>query len=193
MEIEIRKLDKKQKDLARFYFFADYSLPDISNILSIDIDTLRFYIFGENGSGTNENCWYQLKKQLGPASIAAYVHDKIKVLEKTSGTALNILNENLKRIEINMKDDPTLTLSLDDTKKLASIVVDMDKMVRLESGQATAIVENIGLTRAEAVRILQEDPFAQAIEVDEGNWEEIESNNENDTIKGDVDARRPWK
>lgn len=160
------------------------------------MDTLRFYVFGENGSGSNENCWFQLKKQLGPASVAAFVHDKISSLERTSGVALNLVNENLKRIEREMKDDPTKVLSLDDTRKLASILVDMDKMCRLESGQATQIVENIGLSRAEAVRLLKDDPFAQSVEVDEGDWHEVEEVNVQESsgeLTGDVEVGAPWK
>lgn len=192
--LEIQKIDKKTKEKARLYYFANYSLGDISSILKIDMDTLRFYVFGENGSGSNEHCWFQLKKKLDPASVAAYIHDKIGVLEKTTGVALNLLNENLKRIQQELIDDPTKILSIDDTKKLASIVVDMDKIVRLESGQATQIVENIGLTRAEAIRVLAEDPFAQAVEIDEANWWEVEEKEEKvEEIKGDVEVEAPWK
>ena len=189
-DIQIQKIDRKTKEKARLLFLADHSVGDISSILNIEVDTLRFYIFGENGTGSNENCWYQIKKKLGDTSIAAYLHNKIDVLDKTCGTAINIVNENLKRIEQEMKLDPTKILSLDDTKKLASIVVDMDKVIRLESGQATQIVENIGLTRAEAVRVLAEDPFAQAVEVDEAEWHEIEEVKE---IEADVEVEAPWK
>lgn len=192
--LEIQKIDKKTREKARLYYFANYSLGDISSILNVEMDTLRFYVFGENGSGSNEHCWFQLKKKLDPASVAAYIHDKIGVLEKTTGVALNLLNENLKRIQQELLDDPTKTLSIDDTKKLASIVVDMDKIVRLESGQATQIVENIGLTRAEAIRVLAEDPFAQAVEIDEANWWEVEEKEEKaEEIKGDVEVEAPWK
>ena len=189
-DIQIQKIDRKTKEKARLLFLADHSVGDISSILNVEVDTLRFYIFGENGTGSNENCWYQIKKKLGDTSIAAYLHNKIDVLDKTCGTAINIVNENLKRIEQEMKLDPTKILSLDDTKKLASIVVDMDKVIRLESGQATQIVENIGLTRAEAVRVLAEDPFAQAVEVDEAEWHEIDEVKE---IEANVEVEAPWK
>lgn len=188
-DLEIQKIDRKTKEKARLLFLSNHSIGDISSILNIEIDTLRFYIFGENGTGSNENCWYQIKKKLGDTSIAAYLHNKIDVLDKTCGMAANIVNENLKRIQQEMLDDPTKVLSLDDTKKLASIVVDMDKVIRLESGQATQIVENIGLTRAEAIRVLSEDPFAQAVEVDEAEWVEIEPKE----IEGDVEVEAPWK
>lgn len=195
-DIIIQKLDKKARDRARLYYFSDYSLSDICEIMNIDMDTLRFYVFGENGAGSNENCWFQLKKNLGPASVAVWVKDKVSSLEKTSGLALNLINENLKRIERKMKEDPDETLSVDDTKKLAGILADMDKIIRLESGQATQIVENVGLSRAEAIRILAEDPFAQTIEVNEGDWEELSASegasNSNEII-ADIGVEKPWK
>jgi hypothetical protein len=40
----------------------------------------------------------------------------------------------------------------------------MDKIARLESGKATEIVANTGLTPQEAMRILREDPFMRPIE-----------------------------
>ena len=196
-------MDRKTKEKARILYLADHSVGDISSILNIHIDTVRFYVFGENGSGSNENCWFQIKKQLGPSSIAAYLHDKIGVLDKICGTATSIVNENLTRIKKEMDDDQDFKLSLDDTRKLAGIAVDMDKIIRLESGQATAIVENIGLSRAEAIRILAEDPFANAIEVNEDDIthlidESDHSNHpdnieDNNTIKGDVEVKAPWK
>lgn len=193
-EIQIQKIDRKTKEKARLLFLSNHSVGDISSILNVEIDTIRFYVFGENGTGSNEHCWFQIKKRLGDTSIAAYLHSKIDVLDKTCGTAINIVNENLKRIYQEQLDDPTKVLSLDDTRKLASIVVDMDKVIRLESGQATQIVENIGLTRAEAIRVLAEDPFAQAIEVDEADWEEVEVAEEvAEEIKGDVNVEAPWK
>ena len=90
---------------------------------------------------------------MGPASVAAFVKDKVASLEKTSGLALNIINENLKRIQQNMEEDSSHVLTIQDTKMLAGILSDMDKIIRLESGMATQIVENVGLSRAEAIRL----------------------------------------
>lgn len=164
MELEIQKLDRKTKETARMMYFGDYDLIDISEKLNLSLDTVRFYVFGENGSGSNEHCWFQLKKQLNPTSVATYIKDKIVVLDKTAGMALNILNENLKRVQNQMLEDSSYILSLDDTKKLAGIVVDMDKIVRLESGSATEIIDNIAhMSVADAKRLLMEDPFAPAI------------------------------
>lgn len=182
-------------------YLGDYSLEDIAHIAKVDIDTVRFYVFGENGAGTNEHCWHQIKKKLGSASVAAYVATKQDVLEKTAGLALNIVNESLKRIKMAMDEDPLNIPTFDDVKKLSGIVMDMDKMVRLESGQATQITEHVGLTRAEAIRVLKDDPFAQDV-IEEGNWWEIDDDQQDQdstqqesvkTIEADVSVEAPWK
>jgi hypothetical protein len=174
-------------------FLGDYELLDICEKLDIDIKTLRFYVFGENGNGSNEDCWLSIKKRLNPISVATYIKDKIIVLDKTAGMAMNILNENLRRIQTTMLEDSSYILTIDDTKKLAGIVVDMDKIVRLESGKATDIIDNIAhMSLADARRILAEDPFApKVVDVDFDDItvpddEAIESSRELKT------ADRPW-
>ena len=182
-------------------YLSDHSLEDIAHITQTDINTIRFYVFGENGAGTNEHCWHQIKKKLGPASVAVYVAKKQDVLNKTAGLALSIINESLKRIQAAMDEDTSHVPSIDDIKKLSGIVTDMDKMVRLENGEATSITEHVGLTRAEAVRVLKEDPFAQDV-VEEANWWEIEENkddvvsftpDEPKEIEATIEAEAPWK
>lgn len=200
-EIEIQKLDRKTKDKAKILYLSDHSLEDIAHICNIDMDTVRFYVFGENGSGSNEACWFQIKKKLGPASVAVYVAQKQDVLEKTAGLALNIINESLKRIQQVMDEDASHVPSVDDIKKLSGIVTEMDKMVRLERGEATQITEHVGLTRAEAIRVLKEDPFAQDV-VDEVSWWEVEDNKDDvqsfdqeevKEIVADIAVESPWK
>jgi len=202
MEIEIQKLDKKTREKCKLLYLGNYSIEDIAEITGVEIDTIRFYVFGDNGAGSNEHCWFQIKKKLGPASVAAYMAQKQGVLEKTAGLALNIINESLKRVWEQMEVDESFVPTIDDMKKLAGIVTDMDKMVRLESGQATQITEHVGLTRAEALRVLKEDPFAQEV-VDEVSWWEVEDSDQQDnvntteqpvkTIESDVTAEAPWK
>lgn len=177
-------------------YFGDYELVDIAESLSTDLDTIRFYVFGENGTGSNEHCWYQLKKQLNPTSVATYIKDKISVLDKTAGMAMNIMNENLRRVQTQMLEDSSFTLSIDDTKKLAGIVVDMDKIVRLESGKATDIIDNIAhMSVADAKRILAEDPFApQVIEADFEELDDIVIPSD-DGIEASEDlkkVKKPW-
>jgi hypothetical protein len=173
------------------YYLADYSLDDIAELLNIDINTIRFYVFGESGSGSNENCWFQIKKKLGSTAVSTFVKDKIGVLNKTSGLALSLVNENLKRIQAQLDEDSSFVLTIDDTKKLASIMVDMDKIIRLESGKPTDIIDTVAnMTIADARRILAEDPFApQVDETIDADFTEIKE----DEIIAEVDVKAPWK
>jgi hypothetical protein len=192
IELEIQKLDRKTKESARLYYLGNYEMFDICEKLNINMDTLRFYIFGEDGSGSNEHCWFQIKKQLNPLSVSTYLKDKQIVLDKTAGIALNILNENLRRVQQTLLDNPDEVLSMDDMSKLAGIVVNMDKMVRLESGRATDIIDNIAhMSVADARRILAEDPFAPT--VIDGDFEDITEPSEIETSKELKIASKPWK
>ena len=172
------------------YFLADYSLEDISELLNIDMNTIRFYVYGENGAGNNEHCWLQIKKKLGSTAVSTFVKDKIGVLSKTSGIALSLVNENLRRLQEQFEKDSSFTMTIDDTRKLASIMVDMDKIIRLESGKPTDIVDSVAnMTIADARRILAEDPFAP--EVDETIDAEFEEISDKEII-ADIQTRAPW-
>jgi hypothetical protein len=189
--IEIQKIDRKTKETARIMYFSDYDLVDIAEKLNISLETVRFYVFGENGSGSNEHCWFQIKKSLTPTSVATFIKDKAIVLERTAGLALNLLNENLKRVQSQMEEDSSFTLSIDDTKKLAGIVVDMDKIVRLESGKATDIIDNIAhMSLADARRILAEDPFSPTVV--EGEFEDITEPSEIESSRDLKQVTKPW-
>lgn len=166
-EIVLQKVDRKTINKAQLMYFGDRPVEEIAMVLSIEPATLRYYIFGEDGDGTDKNSWYQIKKRLNPTAIALYLKDKVHVLEQTAGIGLEILNVSLGRLRDTVNDpDSEIILSIDDMGKLAKIVVDMDKMVRLESGQATELIEHMGLSRAEAKEILANDPFANDIEVE---------------------------
>lgn len=160
-DITIQKLTQKQKDSIRWMYLGNYDPTDIATKTDIDIDTIRFFIFGIDGTGGDKTCFYQIKKNMGSLAIGAYLRDKSVALEMTCGRALNILNKCLADLEVEVNNGKEL--SLDDMKKLSSIVVEMDKIVRLETGLATETIEHIGLSRAEARSILESDPFAQEI------------------------------
>lgn len=165
-DIILQKLDRKTINKAQLMYFGNREITEIATALSVDPDTLRFYIFGVDGEGNDKNCWYQIKKNLKPTAIALYLKDKAHILEQTAGLALEILNfslANLRDAVVNGEHEP---LNLDDMTKLSKIAVDMDKVYRLESGLATEQIEHMGLSRAEAREVLANDPFAQAIPVE---------------------------
>jgi hypothetical protein len=164
-DVVIQKLTQKQKDSIRWMYFGNYEITEISAKTSIDIDTIRFFVFGIDGTGADKTCLYQIKKNMSSTAISSFLADKASVLEQTCGVALAILNRSL--MDLQKEVNTGKELSLDDMKKLSSIVTEMDKLVRLESGLATETIQHMGLSRAEAREILANDPFAQeAIEVE---------------------------
>ena len=161
----IQKLDRKTVNKAQLMYFGNRELTEIATALSIEPETLRFYIFGTDDDGTEKSCWYQIKKNLKPTAIALYLKDKAHILEQTAGLALEILNHSLSNLRESVLSGEHDPLNLDDMTKLAKIAVDMDKVYRLESGLATEHIDMMGLSRAEAKEILANDPFAQDIEM----------------------------
>ena len=157
-EILIQKISKKQQDQVRWMYFGNYEVTDIAMKLDIEVDTVRFFIFGIDGTGSDKTCLYQIKKGMSSTAIGAFLRDKSQALEMVCGTALSILGKALTDLQVEVTNGKEL--SLDDMKKLSSIVVEMDKIVRLESGLATETIQHMGLSRAEAREILANDPFA---------------------------------
>lgn len=163
-------------------YFGDYQLMDISEVLNIDLDTLNFYIFGEDGTGRNEKCWYAIKKQLAPTSVAIYIKDKVKALEKTAGIAHSILAKSLTDLRIEVENGKELSIT--DMKDLATIISSMDKIVRLETGKPTEVHDFVTLSVQEAKNVLANDPFFNA--------EFKIVNEKEDELDGDVQVNSPW-
>lgn len=166
MNLTIRKLTKKQYDRAQVMYFSDIDINEICTVLDVDAPTIRFYVFGEDEQGTHPTCWMQLKRKMKPTAMALYLKDKAMVMEQTGGVALEIVTAALGRIRDEMRTNEEFKLSVDEISKISKIAVDMDKMVRLESGQATELVEYMGLSLGQAKEILTSDPFAEAIEAE---------------------------
>lgn len=163
-------------------YFGDYQLIDIAEVMGVDLDTLSFYVFGEDGTGRNQKCWYKLKQELNPTSVAIYIKDKVKALEKTAGIAHNILAKSLLDLSAEVEDGKKL--SIVDMKDLAGIISSMDKIVRLETGKPTEVHEFVSLSVHEAKQVLANDPFFQA--------EYKIVNDKEDELEGDVQVKSPW-
>lgn len=164
-EIVLQKLNKRDLDKARSMYFANCEINEICTTLSVDPETIRFYVFGEDGNGKNPTCWLNLRKKLNPTAMSMYLRDKVDILDMTAGVGVEILSTSLSRLRDLVRSGEK-ELNVDEISKLTKVVVDLDKIVRLEKGTATEINEFIGLTRAEAKNILENDPFAQAIPVE---------------------------
>lgn len=166
MEFKIQKLNRKTFERAQMMYFGDIDISDIALTLNVEVETLRFYIFGEDEQGTHKLCWSQLKKKLKPTVIAMYLKDKAQVMDQTAGVAVEIVTMALGRVRDELKSNPEFKLSIGEISQVSKIAVDMDKMVRLESGLATDVIEHMGLSLGEAKEIIASDPFAEAIEAE---------------------------
>jgi DNA-directed RNA polymerase subunit H (RpoH/RPB5) len=129
-------------------------------------DDIGRLVYGEDGTGQAKQCWIQLKARMQPTAITAFLAEKAHIFERTTGLALKILTSNLEKL-VEFHDDPTTPpMKPDELAMIASIVTNMDKICRLETGKATQIVQQIGITPEEARKILQEDPMNQVVEAE---------------------------
>lgn len=165
-EITLKRLSKKDYEKAQYLYFAGQTVEDICTAMTLDSETLRYYIFGEDGNGTDKSSWFSLKKKMNPTAMSLYLKDKVGILDQTAGVALDILTMSLGRLREEMINDTSMRLNLDEMSKLATIQVNLDKVARLESGKATEIMDHMGMTLSEAKEILDADPFAQEIKVE---------------------------
>jgi hypothetical protein len=161
-ELVIQKLTKRQKEQVRWMYLGGYDPVDIANKLTIEIETIRFFVFGPDEDGKDPTCLFQIKKEMGSAAISSFLMDKAQAFERTSGIGLDILSRSLCDLQEKVISKE-IVLNLDDMKKLSSIVTEMDKINRLESGLATETITHMGLSREEARAILEEDPFAPKV------------------------------
>lgn len=159
----LKKFSKKDYDKAQLLYFSGRTVQEIALALSLDSDTLRFYIFGEDETGKDKSCWHYIKGQMNPTAMAIYLKDKCMILDQTAGVALEVLSMGLSRLRQTMINDPDYVLDVDSMSKLSSIQVNLDKVARLETGKATEIMDHMGLSLTDAKHIMQSDPFAQAI------------------------------
>ena len=163
MTVTLKKFTKKEYNQAQLMYFSGSTVQDIALALSLDPTTLRFYIFGEDETGKDKNCWHYIKGQMNPTAMAIYLKDECMILDQTAGVALEVLSMGLSRLRQTMINDPDYVLDVDSMSKLSSIQVNLDKVARLETGKATEIMDHMGLSLTDAKHIMQSDPFAQAI------------------------------
>lgn len=164
--IILQKLDKKTLDKAQMMFLNGHEISTITSVLSIEPETLRFYVFGLSGNGTEKDSWNMIKKNLKATAMTVFLKDKARALEDVCGMAIEIITHSLSSLKDELLSGEREALTIDEIAKIAKIAVDMDKTYRLETGAATELIEYHGLSTAQAKEILASDPFAQSIDVE---------------------------
>jgi hypothetical protein len=165
-DVILQKLSKKDLDKAQTMYLNNHEISTISHVLSIEPETLRFYVFGLSGNGTEKDSWRMIKKNLKATAMTVFLKDKAGSLESTCGMAIEIVTHSLSTLRDELVSGARDPLTIDEIAKIAGVATNLDKMYRLESGTATELIEHMGLSRAEAKEILANDPFAQAVDIE---------------------------
>lgn len=151
--------NKQIREKAKLLYLGGYDPESIARIVNSHPDDIGKLIWGEDGTGQNKACWIQLKARMQPTAISAYLVEKSHIFDRTTGLALKILTSNLEKLVEYHADPSTPPMKPDELAMIASVVTNMDKICRLETGKATQIVQQIGLTPEAARKILEDDPM----------------------------------
>ena len=163
----------KIRESAKVLYFTGYSVEEIARKLNILPDTVSLWVFGSDGKGTSSSCWAVKRAQANDASIIAYIIDKHEMFDRTVNVAHKCLTKALEGLNERVHTGETV-LNMDEIRKLAAVVTEMDKITRLEGGKATNIIETTtGLSANELRKIIKEDPIADDVVVEYKELDDI--------------------
>lgn len=152
-------------------YLSGYLVDEICIKLNLNLKDVNSWVFGNDGKGTASNCWLVTKSQVDDCSIAAYVLNKQDVFERTTGLALKCLTKSLHRL--NERINEGQDLDVDEISKIAGVVEKMDRIGRLEAGEATTIIHNTGLSPERIREIINNDPISDVVEVQYTELEDL--------------------
>lgn len=136
---------------AKQLYFNGLALTDISSHLSIPLSVLRQEAFGESDDATSPTCWHALLQRYGATALDIETYSKYKPMVMKHAEA-NIMKK-ISQSAIELAEDEG-SLDLAGIKTAVDIVEKIDKITRLEGGQAT---EHIGIDiSALSMREIQE-------------------------------------
>lgn len=172
-------------EVAKDMYFSNIPPTDIARELNIDINDLGHKVFGYDKSGNDPECWFQQRKKLDPRAFTHYI--------KTKGYVLTMAESRLvQKIVESAYTLPDESLNLDDMSKAVEIVSKLDKIGRLEKGEAT---ENIQIDAGFTLRDIQngkqisEDDVIDAEYREESNGKEKTGEEKDKETGRDGDGR----
>jgi len=157
-----RIVPAKLRKQAKVMYFSGMEVDTISRAIAIEPDVLQYWILGTNRRGDQKTCWFRLREANTDTVIDLFIKKKYDQLEKTGGIALVLIQDGLLTIKDEVESG-LKKLSVGEIRSIAEIISCLDKIARLESGQATEIINKTGLTPQQAKKILEKDPFAMGI------------------------------
>ena len=161
------------RESAKALYFTGYNADEIARRLNLPPDTVSSWIFGADGSGKSASCWAVKKAQVSDTSVIAYIIDKHEMFDRTVNVAHKCLTKALEGLNERVHTGETV-LNMDEIRKLAAVVTEMDKVARLEGGKATNIIETTtGLSAVELRKIIKDDPIADDVVVEYKELDDI--------------------
>ena len=127
---------KSKINQARHMYFSGLSIPDIAETLELPTDVLSEYAFGNDRMGLDPDCWYKQRSQLKGNEYVHYVKAKTHILDIAEAA----LNKKVHDSALDLAANPD-ALSLDDMEKASRIAERLNRISRLEKGEATERVE----------------------------------------------------
>jgi len=138
------------------------TVEELQHLTGLPKEELQLKIFGKDGKGGDHLSWFYVKSHITDAAMVSVMADQRAVVENTGKIALNIIATSLRRINDKLAQDDDYIVEIDDLAKIAGIFEKMDKLVRLDNGQATEIVQSMKLSYEQKVnisKVLGNDPF----------------------------------
>lgn len=164
------------RDQAKALYLSDYSIEDICAKLNLPIKHIETMIYGLSGDGTDPNSWMFQKNRMTKASITGFVVNKLAVFDRINGLASTVLSKSMHTLLESLQGNSSEPLDVSDMQKVADIIQKIDRISRLEEGEATDIIKRVGLSPEEARRIIKSDPISELEDIDLAEYREIYDN-----------------
>jgi len=123
-------------DQAKHMYFSGIPPHEITDELDIPINEIGIRIFGNDKSGHDPLCWYQQRSTVDPGSFVTYRKVKTYILDSVNARLIKKLHSSA--VALTADDSPELDIN--DMATATKVVSEIDKISRLEKGEATEIV-----------------------------------------------------
>lgn len=160
---------------AKHMYFSDIIVTDIASELGIPINTLGLMIFGADKSGNSPTCWYNERKRVDPKSITTYKAVKPYLLTMAESSLTDKIVKSVDSLARNKED-----LDLDQISTAVGVLEKIDKLGRLERGEATDI---ISVEQGYTLREIQNGARIVENEIKEITYGEEESESSEDSTE----------
>lgn len=118
-------------------YYSGITPTDISAELNIPISELRKHIFGHDERGHDADCWYVQRQKQDPDDVVPFVRARYHVLSQVDASLLKKVLQSAREL----CDPSNPDFSLEEMNMATQIIERLNKMFRLEKGEATEQVQ----------------------------------------------------